>query len=129
MSTVPRKATDDSGVGPAAVVLSPLRPNLDETVRRFQAAAEVFGVVPPVSAELRRLCSQVADFTAELFPGEMHVEVKNDPEIPDDLFFRFAVVATGTIDDIAALNDQWHARVCRLPATPSGLFRLSIAVR
>jgi hypothetical protein len=52
----------------------------------------------------------------------------NDPEILDDLFFRFRVDATGTIDDIAARNDEWHARVCRLPVRFSGMFRLSIAV-
>jgi hypothetical protein len=83
---------------------------------------------PPPSPELRHRFSQVADFTAELFPGELRVEVMNDPEILDDLFFRFRVDATGTIDDIAARNDEWHARVCRLPVRFSGMFRLSIAV-
>lgn len=129
MSTVPRKAIDTANAPSPAVVLPPVGPNLDETIRRFEAAAEIFGVTPPPAPELRRLCGQVVDFTAELFPGEMRVEVKNDPEIPDDVFFRFGVDATGTIDDIAARNDEWHARVCRLPARFSGMFRLSIAVR
>lgn len=127
MSTVPRKATAPSEASSPAVVLPPVRPDLDEAVRRFEVAVEGFGVEPP--SPLRRLCTQVAGFTAELFPGEMRVEVKNDPEIPDDVFFRFSVDATGTIDEIAARNDQWHERVCRLPARFSGMFRLSIAVR
>jgi hypothetical protein len=129
MSTAPRNPTDSCHAAAQAAVLSTARPDLDEAVRRFEAAAERFAVEPPPFPELRRLCGQVAGFAAELFPGEMRVEVKNDPEIPDDVFFRFGVDATGTLDDIAARNDEWHARVCRLPARFSGMFRLSIAVR
>lgn len=129
MSTAPRDPIDTADTPAPAVVLPPARPDFDELMHRFEAAAEAFGVEPPPSLEMRHLCSQVAGFTAELFAGEMRVEVKNDPEIPDDVFFRFGVDATGTIDDVAARNDDWHARVCRLPPRFSGIFRLSIAVR
>ena len=48
---------------------------------------------------------------------------------PNDLYFLFGVDAIGSIADIAARNDEWHAKVCRLPSSFSGAFRLSIAVR
>jgi hypothetical protein len=129
MSTAPRNEVNTADAPGHAVVMPSARPDLDELVQRFECAAESLAVEPPPSPELRQLCSQVAGFTAELFPGEMRVEVKNDPEIPDDIFFRFGVDAMGTIDDIAARNDEWHARVCRLPARFSGMFRLSVTVR
>lgn len=102
------------------------RIDLDEAVRRFEAAAENLGIERPSSAELRRLCGQVATFTAELFPGEICVRVKNDPEILTDLYFVFAIRASENIDDLVARNDQWHRRVMRTEGRRHGLFRLAI---
>lgn len=129
MAVMPRYSTDSVGPPSEAVVLAGARSDLDQLVQRFEEAAKGLGVEPPTSVDLRNLCNSVAAFTAELFPGKMRLDVKNDPEIPDDIFFRFAVDATGAIADIAARNDEWHARVCGLPARFSGMFRLSIAVR
>jgi hypothetical protein len=84
------------------------------------------GVEPPAPAELRRLCGEVTAFTADLFPGEMQVRVKNDPEIPDDLYYVFAVRGTGTVDELVARNDQWHRHVMRTEGHRHGLFRLAV---
>lgn len=72
------------------------------------------------------MCGEVAAFTAELFPGELKIRVKNDPEIADDLYFVFAVRATGDVDDIVCRNDLWHRRVMQIEAKRHGLFRLAI---
>lgn len=128
MSTLPRDHTDAAHTVVRAAVL-PARRELGEVVREFEAAAERLGVSKPTATELNRLCGQVAAFTAELFPGEMHIRINNDPEIPDDLYILFGVDATGGIDELAAKNDEWHGRVCRMPTRFSGLFRLSVTVR
>lgn len=126
MSTVPRNPTDAAPAEVQTPLLPAVRFDLDETVRRFEAAAESLGVERPDSAELRRLCGQVAMFTAKLFPGELRIRVKNDPEIPDDLYFVFAVRATGEIDAIVSRNDQWHRRIMQTEGNRHGLFRLAI---
>lgn len=127
MSTVPRNPTDSA---PAqATVLPAARDHLDEAVRRFEAAAEALGVERPAPAELRRLCGQVAAFTAELFPGEMTVEMRVDPEIPDDLYLVFEVDCTGSVDQIVARDEQWHRRLGSLARKWPGLFCLSVYAR
>lgn len=128
MSTVPRYPTDIArgDVKPTMRVAAP--PDIDEAVRRFQAAAESLGVDHLTNAELTRLCAEVAAFTADLFPGELRIRVKNDPEIPDDLYFVFAVRATGDLDRVAAQNDQWHRRIMRSEGSRHGLFRLAIDI-
>ena len=67
------------------------------------SAARASSTTHPSQAELSDLCRQAAAFTAELFPGGMEIRVKNDPEIPDDLYFVFAVRATGSVDDVLRL--------------------------
>ena len=129
MSTVPRDLTDAIATGSHAAVIPAVRPNADDLVREIQSAAHQLGCRCPSSSDLSDLCRQVLGFTVEIFPGEPCIQVRNDPEIPDDLYVVFGVAATGTIDEIAAKNDDWHARVSRLPSKFSGLFRLSIAVR
>lgn len=128
MSTVPHNPTDSAHAEGQAAILPSFRIDLDEAVRRFETAAENLGVERPSIVELRRLCDQVMTFTAELFPGEICVRVKNDPEILTDLYFVFAIRASGDIDDLVARNDQWHRRVMRTEGSRHGLFRLAIEV-
>lgn len=123
MSTLPRDST--STTGPYAAI--PAAPSeLEDAAREFEAAAERLGINSPARGELMRLCELVAAFTIELFPGEMRVQVKNDPEIGSDLYFLFGVVASGSIAAIARKNDEWHAKACQLPSHLSGMFRLHI---
>lgn len=128
MSTLPSDHTDAARAEVQAPVIS-LRRELGEVVREFEAAAKLLGVSQPTAIELDGLCCQVAAFTAELFPGEMRISIHNDPDIPDDLYILFGADATGDLDELAAKNDEWHGRICRLPTRFSGLFRLSVVVR
>ena len=82
MSTLPRDPVDAAPAGAQATVL-PARRDLEQAVREFGVAAERLGTSRPVAEELNDLCHHVAAFTAELFPGEMRVQIKNDPEIPE----------------------------------------------
>lgn len=126
MSTLPHDSADAQQRTP---VMPTAVHDLDGVAGEFEIAAKSLGVQRPSTTELHGLCRQVAAFTTDLFPGKLIVKIGNDPEVTDDLYFVFEVGATGGINDIAARHDEWHGRVCQLPITLPGLFRLSIAVR
>ncbi|HEX7449183.1 MAG TPA: hypothetical protein VF306_16635 [Pirellulales bacterium] len=128
MSTLHPDTSDAAGAQPP-IVTTPLgRSPFEEALRDFEEAAQHFSIATPSSAELQELCQRAEAITRELFPGEFSVEARTDPEIPDDLYLVIEVRAAGSIDEIAALNDEWHGRVCRLPHRIPGLFRLSIDI-
>jgi hypothetical protein len=129
MSTAPQHAADVSQAECIGPIVPSKRPDVNEAIRCFEAAAGELGINRPSTTELARLCEEVAVVTEELFPGGMQIVVRNDPDIPDDLYFVFNVGAEGDLANIAARNDEWHGRVCRMPVAFCGVFRLSIAVR
>lgn len=129
MPMVPQHATDTSPVECIGPITPSTRLDVNEAIRRFEAAAAALGIEPQSLADLTRHFKDVAVFTEELFPGNMQVVVRNDPDIPDDLYFVFSVGAKGDLADIAARNDEWHGRVYRMPVAFCGVFRLSITVR
>lgn len=126
MSTIPRDPIDVADTGHLPSLRPTSQRDLNEIVWEFESAAESIGIARPPRAELHDLCRHVAAFTAELFPAEPDIKVKNDPEIPSDLYFVFTVAATGTVDDLAARYDQWHRRVIHSEGRWHGLFRLAI---
>ncbi len=63
--------------------------------------------------------------TKALFPGQVTVETSEDPEYPGDVSAVFQVEATGTIDEILALECQWITQVSK--CAPGSMLRLSIA--
>jgi predicted transcriptional regulator YdeE len=50
----------------------------------------------------------------------------DDPEIPDHRYLVFQVTARGSVEQLAAQNDEWHRRLCQLPGRIPGRYRLSI---
>jgi hypothetical protein len=128
MSTLPRDPTDATHAKAITTVL-PARIELAQVVGEFEAVAERLAIARPSVPELHELSRQVACLTMELFPGEMEVEVRGDPEIPNDLYLVFEVRANGRIDDIVACDEQWHRRLLSISRNWPGLFRLSIDAR
>ena len=127
MSTLPHNAPDAGTADRPATVSPPATAReLDAVIRHFEATADGLGAPRPGSDELTTMAYQVADFTRELFPGRLIVETGVDPEIRDDVCLLFQVAATGSVDEIVALDGRWHRRL--LPVAPKwpGLFRLSI---
>lgn len=114
---------------PAPATVLPARSELDLALRRFESAAEHLGVHRPPAIELDRLCREIATFTRELFPGAIGVDVRVDPEIPDDLYFVFEVAAVGNFEDIVQRDEEWHRRSVAVARHWPGLFRLSIDAR
>lgn len=129
MPMMRQHATDASPAECIRPITPSTRLDVNEAIRRFETAAAALGIERQSLTDLTRHFEEVTGFTEELFPGNMQVVVRNDPDIPDDLYFVFNVIADGDLADIAARNDDWHGRVCRMPVAFCGVFRLSIAVR
>lgn len=131
MSTIPHDPGRAVGTVPATAILQPVsyEQKVANAVNEFEAAALWLGISRAPTSELRDLCRKVAEYTADLFSDGFAIKVKNDPEIPDDLYFVFEVCLDESVDKLVAMNDEWHRRLLLVPGRPSGLFRLSICCR
>jgi hypothetical protein len=70
--------------------------------------------------------AEVLAFTQEIFPGKVTLVETDDPEIPDHRYLLLQVSAHGSLEQLAAQNDEWHRRLCQLPGRIPGRYRLSI---
>ncbi|HJT32786.1 MAG TPA: hypothetical protein VJ783_12155 [Pirellulales bacterium] len=119
-----------SSAGHAPVVPAPRQEqNFDEAIREFISMVDELGITRPSDEELCDLCSRVAELSLEFFPGDLVVKAERDWEIPDDIYFVFRVIATGSVDDIVARSNQWHIQVRRAVSSRAELFCLSFDVR
>ena len=64
--------------------------------------------------DLSSLMADVVRVTQELFPGDVSVQVMNDPEYPHDGFTVIEARASGTIEEVVDRRAEWHKRVTRL---------------
>jgi hypothetical protein len=64
--------------------------------------------------------------TQSLFPGQVRVEVEQDPELPDDSYLVFNVAARGTPAEIVNRRLQWHEQVHELIPERAQRLRLSV---
>lgn len=76
--------------------------------------------------ELQIAMDAVLAATKQLFPREVTIQKSSDPEIPDEEYFVFRALATGTVDEIVAKYDEWHRRLPQLAPGNEAMFRLSI---
>ena len=129
MSTMPHDSQEAANTDRPATVLQVMEHHIDGTVREFEAVAASLDAPKPASEELLKLTYQVAALTAELFRGEIGVEINIDPEIKGDVCLLFQVSARGDVDEIVALDEQWHWRVLSVAPRWPGLFSLSIDAR
>lgn len=92
---------------------------------------QTLGPLPPGGACGSRQdhTSEVLQFTREIFPGSVTIFERDDPEIPNHCYLLFQVTSCGTIESLAAQNDEWHRRLCQLPGRIPGRYRLSILPR
>ena len=70
--------------------------------------------------------SQAIRLTQALFPGQVRVEVEEDPELPDATYLVFNVTAEGTLAEIVDRRMQWHDRVRELIPERAQRLRLSV---
>jgi hypothetical protein len=120
MSTMPHSSPEAANTNIPTSVLRLAEHRLDVAVRDFEAVAASFGAPMPASDELLKLTRQVAALT---------VEIDVDPEIRGDICLLFQVTASGSVEAIAALDQQWHRRVTSIALKWPGLFSLSIDAR
>jgi hypothetical protein len=130
MSTLPHDASHATEVVHQTPVIPPPYEQLvEEAVREFESDAELLRIPRPPTAELLDVCRKVAAFTSELFPDGMAIKVKNDPEIADDLYFVFRVVAVGSIDELVSKDNEWHRRLRPAVGARAEFFCLAISVK
>lgn len=131
MSTMPQNAPDTtSGANAPAVVRAAERDvDIDAEVRHFADTADGLGAPRPASDELGKMVVQVAALTSELFAGGVAVETNVDPEMRDDVCLLFRVESNGSVEEIVALDKQWHRGLLSIAPQWPGLFCLSIDAR
>lgn len=129
MSTLPRGSDPAADASyQAAVRVAHLPLDYDAAVREFEQAAKALSIEPPSDYELRHLCQQVAAISADLFPGEIAVKIKNDPELADDLYIVFHVATASNLEEMMARSREWHLSVHGLAGRWSDMFCLSFDV-
>jgi hypothetical protein len=65
--------------------------------------------------------------TAQIFPGEVFIDPRQDPEI-EDRYFVVRVSAAGAIEEIAKRYQEWHRRLGQWAPGLESNFRLSVDV-
>ncbi|HET6881881.1 MAG TPA: hypothetical protein VFI31_17075 [Pirellulales bacterium] len=69
--------------------------------------------VLPEDLESSEEYRNVLTMTQRLFPGLVVVRREQDPELPEE-YVVFEVQVKGTLDEIMALDRQWHQECCEL---------------
>ncbi|MBI3466915.1 MAG: hypothetical protein HY000_28205 [Planctomycetes bacterium] len=101
-----------------------VRDRLSEIERRAFRSTQT-----PNGFDMLEALQKVESMTRQIFSGEVTMEEREDPEIPNDRHFAFCVVDTGNIEDILARHNEWHARLDEVPVELRGMFCLSIDAR
>jgi len=131
MSTAPQNVPNATHANDAATVFQAVDRGFDlgAALNHFAATADALGAPRPASDELTKMASQVVGLTNELFPGGLAVETSVDPEMRDDVCLLFQVDSNRGVDEIVALDQQWHRGVAAIALQWPGLFCLSIDAR
>jgi len=82
----------------------------------------------PCSSSVDPRLETMLTMTRQLFPGEVVVRRKADPEIAEEAFYSIRVRASGSVADVVAKDRQWHERLVEIVPESAGLFRLSMEV-
>ncbi len=57
--------------------------------------------------------TRVSEYTRQLFGGSVSIRWEEDPEYPAE-YFVVSAVATGTVDELVAKNNEWHYRIAAM---------------
>jgi hypothetical protein len=69
---------------------------------------------------------QVLAFTKRLFPVDIKVTEREDPEIYGHLYFALEVEVGGSVDELIELNRRWHEEIAQTQPQAVGRFTLSV---
>lgn len=126
MSTVPYHAAGAANAEVPPSMTAPGGRDFQAAIEHFITTSDALGAPRPASEELTKMIDQSAGLARELFPGKLALQTGVDPEMRDDVRLLFQVDATGTVEEILALEDMWLRRVISIAPRWSGIFRLSI---
>ncbi len=71
-------------------------------------------VVEASTVDVGNLMADVIEITKELFPGDVSIEVIEDPEYPQTRFTAIVAQPSGPIESIVSRRGEWHERVAQL---------------
>jgi hypothetical protein len=110
-----------------STAISDVQRELDVIKLRVQ---EVEQAVKHLRTEVEMACDAQVDailvFTKEMFQGDVQIFDTEDPEIAGRRYLVFEVTTKGSVDELAALDDQWHRRLSQIADRNPGRFALSI---
>lgn len=110
-----------------SIAISDVQRELDEIKLRVRSVEQA---VKHVRTEEETRCSAELDellaFTKDLFGDELRVVDTEDPEIPGRRYFVIEVTATGSVEELAALDDKWHQQLHRIADRNTSRFALSV---
>lgn len=111
-----------------SVVASTSVQNLQNELREVKGRVERIEQQMRVHVQSQQAATRetVAQYTRELFGGEVEVTDEEDPEIADCHFVVFNAIANGNDEEIIAKDHEWHRWLCQFePADVTG-FVLSV---
>ena len=101
--------------------------SLEQRVTSLETCRNADGRGAPTTLDIQGLKDEIVRITQEFFPGEVSIEIMNDPEYPDDSFHVVEAEATGEIRVIVAQRVKWHQRIGEL--SPGLVLPISLAIR
>lgn len=84
--------------------------------------AATFATLRGIEATLQTVLKS----TRGLFGDSVHMVLEDDPETPDDLCIVFEARTRGEVDEVLAMEDQWHGRCIELAGKDAVFFRLRV---
>jgi len=73
--------------------------------------------------------AKLAEQTAQLFPGGLHIAAEEDPEIAEEAYLVFHVRGHGDVREVADLMQKWHDAAHQLIPDHSAKLRLSVDMK
>jgi hypothetical protein len=114
---------------PAILELVAVVRNLASRVEHLEGEQARSRATPTLSEErLSTAMAAVKSGTAEIFPGDVLIEPRQDPEI-DERYLVVRVSAAGAMDDIVQGYQTWHRRLGVWAPGLESKFRLSVDIK
>jgi len=73
--------------------------------------------------------AKLAEQTAQLFPGGLHIAAEEDPEIAEEAYLVFHVQGHGDVREVVDLIQKWHDLSYQLMPDHSAKLRLSVDMK
>ena len=98
---------------------------LEQRVKFLEKHVDIAVRHPTAFPDVNGLQDDIVRITQQLFPGEVAIDVTDDPEFPQDAYTVVRAQASGEIKEIEDRRIEWHERISKLSEN-GRLLRLSL---